>query len=32
MGEWHVAHAPDMLQALGLGSCVGVFLYDQKKK
>ena len=32
MADLKVAKAPDVLTTLGLGSCVGVTLYDQAKK
>ena len=32
MGKFEVAHNPHILTALGLGSCVGVALYDSESK
>ncbi len=32
IGEYKVAHNPSVLKTLGLGSCVGVALYDPKKR
>jgi len=32
MGEYKIAEAPIILQSIGLGSCVGVCLYDKSKK
>lgn len=32
MADLNICHAPDAITTLGLGSCVGVALYDQPKK
>lgn len=32
MSDWKIAKAPDELTTLGLGSCVGVIIYDRTKK
>jgi chemotaxis protein CheD len=32
MGRFEVAHNPHILVALGLGSCIGVALYDERAK
>jgi chemotaxis protein CheD len=32
IGEYKIAHNPTILRAMGLGSCVGVFLFDEKIK
>ncbi len=32
MADWKVAAHPDALTTLGLGSCVGICLYDGKRK
>jgi Chemotaxis protein; stimulates methylation of MCP proteins len=32
IGEYRIAHNPTILRAMGLGSCVGVFLFDEKIK
>ena len=30
IGEYKIAHNPTILRAMGLGSCVAVFLFDEK--
>ncbi|MDA3130592.1 chemotaxis protein CheD [Aliibacillus thermotolerans] len=32
MADWKIAVAPDLIRTSGLGSCVGVVLYDSMKK
>ncbi len=32
MADFNICKAPDAITTLGLGSCVGVALYDQKRK
>ena len=32
IGAYKIAHNPTILRAMGLGSCVAVFLYDEKIK
>ena len=32
MADFNICKAPDAITTLGLGSCVGIALYDQKRK
>ena len=32
MAEYHVGRSPDILVTIGLGSCVGIALYDDINK
>lgn len=32
IADYHIVQAPQLIRTSGLGSCVGVVLYDQKRK